>query len=50
MPVFDVAESQELIKLQNCLLKYKALLVEKSPTPKLWLQYLEYIETLKLFI
>ena len=29
---------------------YKARLVENSPTAKLWLQYIEYIETLKLFI
>ena len=50
IPVSNVAESQELIKLQNCLLKYKALLAEKSPTAKLWLQYIEYMETLKLFI
>ena len=39
-PVSDVAESQELIRLQNCLVKYKALLIEKSPTAKLWLQYI----------
>ena len=32
------------------MVKYKALLAEKSPTAKLWLQYIEYIETLKLFI
>ena len=50
IPVSNVAESQELIKLQNCLLVYKAQLVENSPTAKLWLQYIEYIETLKLFI
>ena len=41
IPVSNVAESQELIKLQNCLLKYKALLAEKSPTAKLWLQYID---------
>ena len=50
IPVSDVAESQELIRLQNCLVKYKALLAEKSPTAKLSLQYIEYIETLKLFL
>ena len=50
IPVSEISESQELIKLQDCLLKYKALLTEKSPTAKLWLQYIEYIETLKLFI
>ena len=36
--------------LEECLAKYKTLLVEQSPTAKLWLQYIEYIETLKLFI
>ena len=50
IPVSSVTESQELLRLQNCLVKYKALLAEKSPTAKLWLQYIEYIETLKLFI
>ena len=31
-------------------MNYKALLAEQSPTAKLWLQYTEYIETLKLLI
>ena len=50
VPVSDIAESKELIKLEEYLLKYKALLAEKSRTAKLWLQYNEYVETLKLFI
>ena len=45
-----VGESEELCKLEQCLLEYKALLCEKSPTAKLWLRYLEYVSTLKLFI
>ena len=40
---FEIAESAEV-------LKYKALLAKQSPTAKLWLQYIEYIENLKLFI
>ncbi len=31
----DVAKSEELRKLEECLFKYKALLAEKSPTAKL---------------
>ena len=50
LPISNVANSEELMKLETCLLKYKALLVEKSPTAKLWLQYIDYVETLKLFI
>ena len=50
VPVSDIAESKELIKLQECLLKYKTFLAEKSLTAKLWLQYIECVETLKLFI
>ena len=50
LPVETVGESEELHKLNQCLLQYKALLQEKSPTAKVWLQYLEYVETLKLFI
>ena len=38
------------MKLEESLLKYKALLAEGSPTAKLWLQYIEYVETLKMFI
>ena len=48
LPVSVIAESQELIKLENCLRSYKTLLTEKSPTARLWLQYIEYIETWKL--
>ena len=50
LPVSNVTNSEELMKLETCLLKYKALLAEKSPTAKLWLQYIDYVETLKLFI
>lgn len=50
MLVSDISESKELIKLDEYLLKYKAFLAEKSRTAKLWLQYIEYVETLKLFI
>ena len=50
MPLSDIANSKELMKLESCLLKYKALLAEKSQTAKLWLQYIKYVETLKLFI
>ena len=38
------------MKLEESLLKYKTLLPERSPTAKLWLQYIEYVETLKMFI
>ena len=48
--VCDIAESKELVKLKECLLAHKAFLAEKSRTAKLWLQYIEYVETLKLFI
>ena len=48
--VASVAESKELSKLDDCLLKYRELLAERSPTAKLWLQYIEYVETLKVFI
>ena len=50
LSVSSIAESQELMKLESGLLKYKALLSKESPTAKLWLQYIEYVETLKLFI
>ena len=50
MSISEIAESTEVLKLEECLVKHKALLGEKSPTAKLWLQYIEYIETLKLFI
>ncbi|XP_065911780.1 uncharacterized protein [Dysidea avara] len=48
--IADIAESKELLKLEGCLLKYKLFLAEKSRTAKLWLQYIEYVETLKLFV
>ena len=50
IPVCNIAESKELLKLEKCLLKYKKLLAENSQTAKLWLQYIEYVETLELFI
>lgn len=50
VPVSDIAKSKELIKLEECLHSYKSLLSENSLTAKLWLQYIEYVETLKLFI
>ena len=50
VPVCDIAESKELVKLKECLLAHKAFLAEKSRTAKLWLQYIEYVETLKVFI
>ena len=50
MSIADIAESNELLKLEECLMKYKAILAERSPTAKLWLQYIEYIQTLNLFI
>lgn len=46
MLVSEIAELEEFVKLEECLMKYKALLAKKSPTAKLWLQYIEYIETL----
>ena len=50
VPVSNIAGYKELIKLDQCLLKYKAFLAEKSRTAKLWLQYIECVEILKLFI
>ena len=50
MLISEIAESAEVLKLEECLEKYKASLAEHSPTAKLWLQYIEYVETLKLFI
>ena len=46
----DIAESKELLKLEKCILKLKTILAEKSRTAKLWLHYIEYVDTLKLFI
>ena len=50
IPVASVAESKELKKLDDCLLEYRELLAERSPTAKLWLQYIEYVQILKVFI
>jgi len=45
-----VDNSEELHKLNQCLLQYKSFLCHKSRTAKLWVQYGKYIETLILFI
>ena len=50
MLISEIAETAEVLKLEECLAKYKTLLAKQSPTVKLWLQYIEYIENLKLFI
>jgi len=46
LPISDIAESKEMLKLEECLLKYKSFLAEKSRTAKLWLQYVEHVGTL----
>ena len=50
MSIVEMVESKEFIKLEQCLMKYKTLLEESSPTAKLWLQYIDYVGVLKLFI
>ncbi len=50
MLVSEVAELDEALKFEPCLEKYKALPARQYPTAKLWLHYIEYVETLKLFI
>jgi len=50
IPISSVYTSKELMKLENLLNRYKQSLAEKSPTAQLWLQYLECVETLKIFI
>ena len=50
LSVMNTDKSNELMKLQNCLLKYKESLAKTSRTARLWLQYIEYVETVKLFI
>ena len=50
VPFSSVCTSEELIKLEKLLHRYKELLAKKSPTARLWLQYLEYADTLKIFI
>jgi len=44
IPISYVYTSEELMKLENLLNRYKQSLAEKSPTAQLWLQYLEYVE------
>jgi hypothetical protein len=48
--ISDAAESSDLLSLEKLLKVYKETLAEKSRTAKLWLQYIEYVEILKLFI
>ena len=50
VPFSSVYISEELIKLEKLLHRYKELLAKKSPIARLWLQYLEYVDTLKIFI
>ena len=50
VPFTSVYTSEELIKLEKLLHMYKEFLAEKYPTARLWLQYLEYLNTLKIFI
>lgn len=50
IPCDNVAESQELQKLDRCLIELQTALVDRSPTAALWFQYIEYVQTLKLFI
>ena len=46
----DVSGSEAMQNLEICLQRCKAYLSSKSRTSKLWIQYLEYISILKLFI
>ena len=39
LSVMNTDKSNELMKLQNCLLKYKESLAKISRTARLWLQY-----------
>ena len=50
VPISFIYNSQELMKLEKLLHWYKHLLAERSPTARLWIQYVEYVETLKIFI
>ena len=50
IPVSSIAESIELNKLKQCIAKQKENLSANSSTANLWLQYIEYVEVLKLFI
>ena len=50
VPFSSVYTCEELIKLEKLLHRYKELLAKKSPIARLWLQYLEYVDTLKMFI
>ncbi len=46
----DVTESKELLKLERCIHKYRTILAEKSRTAKLWLECIDYVDIVKLFI
>ena len=46
----DVSGSEAVQNLEICLQRCKDYLSSKSRTSKLWIQYLEYISILKLFI
>ena len=50
VPFSSVYTSEEVIKLEKLLYRYKELLAKKSRTARLWLQYLEYVDTPKIFI
>ena len=50
LPLEPISWSKELLQLNECLLQYKISLCEKSPIARLWLQYMEYIETFKFYI
>ena len=47
VPISFIYNSQELIKLEKLLHWYKHLLAERSLTARLWIQYIEYVETLR---
>ena len=46
----NVNKSEALSKLFNFLEKYKDRLALRSRTARLWIQYLEYITIIKIFI
>ena len=46
----DVSGSEAMQNLEICLQRCKDYLSSKSRTSKLWIQYLEYVSILKLFI
>ena len=50
LDISDAVESPDLLTLHNVITSYEEMLAGKSRTAKLWLQYIEYVEILKLFI